>query len=383
MPTVSGVGSSAGLSTAIAISTGAFVDPFALLLPPLTLPASSGAFRREGHTIEMLPLYGDAPMQTGSARRRRVYLATPRMVTVSLEVTQTGVREFAAWFEGPLRAGTNYFSAQVANQGPGLLWWKARVIAAQGQKPYQTDYLGGVWWKISMKLMLFGDGSTTGPASTALSGGVTFALTGTTVLSALQPLSGGVTFALLPVTAAVGGILSGSVVFALLTGTYTAPAPRGSAAGTSTANAVVASPATGSAAGTSTAVGASVNTNPAYPDEKGTWVSSTGALTAAVNDIPIYFKRARTIVGVSLVTLGGVGSCVVDIWKVAVGSYPPVVGNSICASAKPTIAAGRTYVDTTLTGWTTAVAAGDTMMLHVQSTSTFTLIAIKLHFKEL
>lgn len=119
----------------------------------------------------------------------------------------------------------------------------------------------------------------------------------------------------------------------------------------------------------------------AYPSVGATWVSST-ALVAPINYVPVYIKRARTIVGVSLLTLGGSGSCVVDIWKIPVGSYPPTGANSICASSKPTISGGVTYVDTTLTGWTTSVAAGDTLVFTLSSTSTFTLIAASLHFSE-
>jgi len=400
MPTVSGVGSAAGVSYAVAFVPVPAGDPLATLLPPLTLPASIGAFLRDGHAIENMPMFGDAKMQTGVAKRRRVYLATPNIVDVSLEVTQTGVKDFQEWFDGPLAAGTNFFSAQVANQGPGLLWWKARFYSDGNSAPFQVEFLGGLWWRITAKLITFGEGSLTGPASSVLSGGVIFDLISTTQLTVLQPISGGVTFALLPVTAIAGGALSGDVTFALLVGTYLPPAPVGNAAGTSTANAVPTygfvgnaaglgtatgvpiNPSVGSAAGLSNAIAAAVTQGLTYPDEKGTWVSSSGPLTVGVNDIPIYFLRARTLVGVSVVTLGGVGSCQLDVYKLPIGSYPPSSANSICASAKPVISAARTYVDLTLTGWTKSFAAGDVAVLHVDATSTFTLIAIKLHFRE-
>lgn len=118
-----------------------------------------------------------------------------------------------------------------------------------------------------------------------------------------------------------------------------------------------------------------------FPDVGATWVS-TLPLVVPINNVPVYIKRAKTIVGVSLLTNGGVGSCVVDIWKTPVGSYPPTVANSICAAALPTIIGGRAYVDTTLTGWTTAVAAGDTLVFSLVSSATFTLIAARLHFSE-
>jgi len=394
------VGSAAGVSTAKAFLT-APAPAGAAALPSLTIPDSCGPFRREGHSLDKQPMFGDTPMQTGASRRRRLYLATPRLAGVSLEVTQAGLADFVSWFENALGAGTAFFSAQVANQGPGTLWYKARVSGSIGQKPYSTEFLGGSWWRITMKLVLFGEGSTVSPAqSSALTGGATFALTGSASLTVLQPLSGGCTFALLPVTAAAGGVLAGGCLLALLAGVYFPPAPVGSAAGTSTATGVSATGYTGTAAGSSTvsgvpinpsvgsaagfgnAIAAAITQGLTYPDEKGTWVASSGALTVGVNDIPIYFLRARVLVGVSIVTLGGVGSCQLDVYKVPIGSYPPSSANSICAAAKPVITAAKTYVDTTLTGWTKAFAAGDVAVLHVDATSVFTLIAIKLHFRE-
>lgn len=111
-----------------------------------------------------------------------------------------------------------------------------------------------------------------------------------------------------------------------------------------------------------------------------TWLKGSGAVSVPVNDVAWYAKSARTITGVTVLTQGGNGSCVIDIWKKAIGSYPPTVSDSICASAKPTISGAKTYVDTTLTGWTTTVNAGDTLQFHLESTSTFTYIAIQLHF---
>ncbi len=72
------------------------------------------------------------------------------------------------------------------------------------------------------------------------------------------------------------------------------------------------------------------------------------------------------------------GSIVVDIWKDTYANYPPVVGDSITASAKPTISAATKSEDTTLTGWTTAIAAGDTLRFNVDSASTITRVTLVL-----
>lgn len=221
-------------------------------LPPLLLPAGFPAFRREGHGIELLPVYGDSPMQTGSARRRRNYISAPRIVSISLELTLEQIAAYKVWFEGPLQTGVEYFSAHVANQGPGLLWWKARVL-----EPMKEEYLGGLWWKLSGRLMLFGDGSIDGPDNYALTGHVTFDLLGEATLTVGQGLSGHVSFALLADTYDVE-FLSGHVTFPLAAAAYTPPPSVASAAGTSTATGQsTSSIAVGSASGSSTANGIS------------------------------------------------------------------------------------------------------------------------------
>lgn len=70
------------------------------------------------------------------------------------------------------------------------------------------------------------------------------------------------------------------------------------------------------------------------------------------------------------------GDVVVDIWKDTYANYPPTVADSITASAKPTISAGLKSQDTTLTGWTTAVAAGNTLRFTIDSVATITRLTI-------
>ena len=72
------------------------------------------------------------------------------------------------------------------------------------------------------------------------------------------------------------------------------------------------------------------------------------------------------------------GSIVVDLWKAPYGSYPPTVGNSITASAKPTLASASQSRDTTLTGWTTLIQAGDILAFVVESATTVTKVNLTL-----
>jgi hypothetical protein len=71
-----------------------------------------------------------------------------------------------------------------------------------------------------------------------------------------------------------------------------------------------------------------------------------------------------------------VGSAVVDIWKDTYANFPPTVADSITAAAKPTIAADDQSVDSTLTGWTTAITANDCLRFNVDSCSTITRLTL-------
>lgn len=70
------------------------------------------------------------------------------------------------------------------------------------------------------------------------------------------------------------------------------------------------------------------------------------------------------------------GSAVVDVRKSTYSGFPTV--SSIAASAKPTLSAAQKSQDTTLTGWTTSVTAGDILQFRVDSASTVTRLTLVL-----
>ncbi len=72
------------------------------------------------------------------------------------------------------------------------------------------------------------------------------------------------------------------------------------------------------------------------------------------------------------------GSIVVDIWKDTYANYPPTVADTITASAKPTLSSATKAQDSTLTGWTKTIAAGDTLRFNVDSITTCTRVTISL-----
>jgi len=77
------------------------------------------------------------------------------------------------------------------------------------------------------------------------------------------------------------------------------------------------------------------------------------------------------------------GSIVVDIWKSTYANSPPTVAGTICASAKPTLSSAQKAQDSTLTGWTTTIAAGDILAYKVDSCSTITRVLVALKVAKL
>lgn len=163
-----------------------------MALPELTQPDGTPAFLADGHTIELVPVYADIPAETGHDRRQRVYTVAPRMLDVGLQMTAAQMLAWADWYEGPLRAGEEWFSAPVANQGPGLLWWKARFIGS-----YTADSGdGGASFRVSARLLLVGAGTATPPYVPQMRASVQIALTGSVVLTVPASLQASVSIAL-------------------------------------------------------------------------------------------------------------------------------------------------------------------------------------------
>lgn len=113
-----------------------------------------------------------------------------------------------------------------------------------------------------------------------------------------------------------------------------------------------------------------------------TWVRSAGEINVPTTDIDVCIPVNGVIVGWSIGTKGGSGACVIDVWKATQLNYPPDVGDSICASNKPTISANIVATDDVLTGWTTVVTAGEWLTFHLESSSNFSAIFFQLRIRE-
>jgi hypothetical protein len=73
-----------------------------------------------------------------------------------------------------------------------------------------------------------------------------------------------------------------------------------------------------------------------------------------------------------------VGSVIVDIWKDTYANAPPTDADSITSATPPTMASALKSTDTTLTGWTTAIAAGDVLAFNIDSVSLISRLTISL-----
>lgn len=73
-------------------------------------------------------------------------------------------------------------------------------------------------------------------------------------------------------------------------------------------------------------------------------------------------------------------SAVVDLWLDSYANYPPTDADSITAAAPPTLSTADTAEDTTLTGWTTAFAAGDCLRWNVDSNDVAERLVIVLEY---
>lgn len=101
-------------------------------------------------------------------------------------------------------------------------------------------------------------------------------------------------------------------------------------------------------------------------------------ISLPVNDVPVVIPVSCTVAEATVLTAGGPGSCVIDVWRDSYSNYPPTVADSICGASKPTISGGTKYRDATLTGWSKSLAAGDIVTFKLESASGFSLIDITL-----
>ena len=72
------------------------------------------------------------------------------------------------------------------------------------------------------------------------------------------------------------------------------------------------------------------------------------------------------------------GSIKIDVWKDSFASYPPTDADTITGGNEPEIVAATKKEDSTLTGWTKDLNAGDILYFNVDSVTTIEWVLIEL-----
>lgn len=134
---------------------------------------------------------------------------------------------------------------------------------------------------------------------------------------------------------------------------------------------------TGLTGGTITNSGTISLANPNITVSVGGSFNGGSLALSAPQTIFTYVPFAGTITAATLIA-DQTGSAVVDVWKVPLASVPATSANSIAASDLPTLSSAIKETDTTLTGWTTTINAGDVIYFHLSSATTVTQLNITL-----
>jgi hypothetical protein len=110
-------------------------------------------------------------------------------------------------------------------------------------------------------------------------------------------------------------------------------------------------------------------------------VDGGGLIVATNKSFWVRVPWSGTILAATLITDVS-SSTGLDIWKTNYAQYPPLVANTIVASALPTMTASVKYQDTTLTGWQKSFASNDVFKFIIYSNSAATQITLNLDVRK-
>ena len=228
------------------------------------------------------------------------------------------------------------------------VWSSVRQVSESGIPGSTEDashgfFVGDQWWdNNSYALYVCRDNTDTAAVWAIATGGDAGATGATGVAGA---------------TGAIGASGAGATGVGVSGATGVIGASGAGATGAGVTGALGATGATGSGGGGGLSITFTLQNNGA--------VLNTGEQYGAAYQVPV----ACTINGAYLVSGDDVaGSIVIDLWKNA--TWRPVNADSITASAPPTLSAATDSADTTLTGWTTSLAAGDWVVPYIDSVTT-------------
>lgn len=126
------------------------------------------------------------------------------------------------------------------------------------------------------------------------------------------------------------------------------------------------------------AIGPTGATGPAGTPPFGVAFGSTAAGASVLIADTAYLQVASACTISSWTITVNAGTATFDVWKVANGTAIPTSANTITASALPAIASGTVATSSTLTGWSTSVAAGDIFGFNLKTVATATYASLQL-----
>lgn len=132
-------------------------------LPGILYPTALPCWRLDSYNVAPGDVYAQVQWATGENRVRRVFTTQQRTDSVHLTLTAADMEVFHDWYENVLQAGLMPFSAEMANLGPGMLWFQAQFLG-----PYRADPIGGEFWQVTFDLLITGDGEATPPDTSEL-----------------------------------------------------------------------------------------------------------------------------------------------------------------------------------------------------------------------
>lgn len=116
---------------------------------------------------------------------------------------------------------------------------------------------------------------------------------------------------------------------------------------------------------------------PTLPINLSTFLDGTGSTLVNGTEVLVRVPMDMTLQGVTLLADQS-GSITLDVLSATYAGYPTF--SSIVAAAPPTISSATKSQDTTLTGWTTALSAGDILKVKINgSVTNITYLAVNLH----
>jgi hypothetical protein len=114
-----------------------------------------------------------------------------------------------------------------------------------------------------------------------------------------------------------------------------------------------------------------------FTDEVSVTFDGGGLVISSGKQARKTMRYSGTLVGWYLIGDQAGGSIVIDVWKDVWTNYPPTAADTICGGSKPTLSSAN-KASGGVSGWTTAITAGDVLLFNVDSVSGHTQVNLVL-----